>query len=134
VSGRQWVYAGARAGHKPSAGEKAAVSAEFERLITEFLKPRFLPEVRPTSFNYPIDIIGKWHGNKYRLLQRFRSDSPDAIEPEFDAPFARVEYVSRDRFDLSYYRHTGEWFRLYRSISLAEALRLMESDGHFHPV
>jgi hypothetical protein len=27
-----------------------------------------------------------------------------------------------------------EWFCLYRSGSLAQALRLIESDGHLHPV
>jgi hypothetical protein len=67
-------------------------------------------------------------------LQRFRSDSSDAFEPEFDTPFARPEYVGRDCFDVSWHRHAGEWFCLYRSVSPAEALRLIESDGHLHPV
>ena len=130
----RWVYVGARAGNRPSAGEKAAITAACEKFIAEVLKPRFLPEIRPTAFNYPIDLYGKWHGNKYRFFERFYSGHRDAIEPEFEAPFARLEYVGRDRFDLSYHRHTGEWFCLYRRVSLAEALRLIESDGHFHPV
>ncbi len=131
---RQWIYVGEPAGHKPAEGEKVAITATCDQFIAEVLKPRFLPEIRPTSFNYPVDICGKWHGGKYRFIQRFRSDHPDAIEPEFDAPFARLEYVGRDRFNLSYHRHTGEWFCLYRSVSLTEALRLIERDGHFHPV
>ncbi len=45
------------------------------------LKPRYLPRIEPTSFNYPVDIYGKWHGNKYRFIQPFRSDHPDAITP-----------------------------------------------------
>ena len=36
-------------------------------------------------------------------------------------------------FDLSYYRHTAQWFCLYQSVSLAEAFHLIESNGHFHP-
>jgi hypothetical protein len=48
-------------------------------------------------------------------------------------PFARLEYLSRDRFDLSYFRHTDEWFCLHRGVTLAEALRLLESDGFLHP-
>jgi len=103
-------------------------------LLAEFLRPQFLPENRPTSFNYPGAITGKWHGDKYRFLQRFRSDDLDALDPEFDAPFARLEYVGRDCFDVSWHRHTGEWFCLYRSVSLTEALRLIETDGHLHPV
>src|SRR3954454_21996321 len=119
---------------KPPEAEKTAFTAACQRFIAEVLKPRYLPRIEPTSFNYPVDISGKWHGNKYRFIQRFRSDHPDAITPEFDAPFARLEYVGRDRFDLSYFRHTGEWYCLYRSVPLAEALKLIERDGLLHPM
>jgi hypothetical protein len=95
-----WVYVGGRAGKRPSAGEKSVITAACEKFIAEVLKPRFLPVIRPTEFNYPIAIYGKWHGNKYRFITRFRSDDPRSYEPEFEAPFARLEYVSRDRFDL----------------------------------
>ena len=42
-------------------------------LIDEVLKPQFLPVIRPTEFNYPVDICGKWHGTRYRFIQRYRS-------------------------------------------------------------
>jgi hypothetical protein len=128
-----WVYVGGRAGNKPSVSEKSVITAGCEKFIAEVLKPRFLREIRPTEFNYPIAIYGKWHGNKYRFIMRFRSDHPDSFEPEFEAPFARLEYVNRDRFDLSYHRHTGEWFCLFDRVSLTEALHLIESDSHFAP-
>jgi hypothetical protein len=47
-----------------AAAEKSAVTAACQHLIDDFLKPRFLPTIRPTQFNYPVDIIGKWHGTK----------------------------------------------------------------------
>jgi hypothetical protein len=134
MGGRQWVRVRSQVGRKPPEPEKGAITAACERFLAEVLRPRFLPEIRPTSFNSPVAIMGKWHGNKYRFLQRFRSDDPEALEPEFDAPFARLEHVGRDCFDVSWHRHTGEWFCLYRAVSLAEALRLIESDGHLHPV
>jgi hypothetical protein len=129
----EWVYIGGRAGNKPPPAEKSAITAACEKFIAEVLKPTFLPEIRPSQFNYPIDIYGKWHGNKYRFITRFRSDDPRSYTLEFEAPFARLEYVRRDLFDLSYFRHTGEWFRLFERVSLAEALHLIESDDHFHP-
>lgn len=134
MSKRQWVYVGERAGNKPPAEEKAAIAAACAKFIAEVLKPRFLPAICPTEFNYPIDIYGKWHGNKYRFIELFRSDRPDATVIEFEAPFARLGYVGRDRFDLSYHRHTGQWWCLYRSVSLIESLTLIEEQGHFHPV
>src|SRR5216683_1015314 len=93
-------------GHMRSSGfaaaEKSAVTAACQHLIDDFLKPRFLPTIRPTQFNYPVDILGKWHGTKYR-------------------------------FDLQWHRHTGEWFCLHRSLTLAEAIDTLRSEGLFHP-
>lgn len=114
--------------------EKAVVTAACERLIGEFLKPRFLPVIRPTEFNYPVDILGKWHGAKYRLIQRYRSGFPDTLGEEFDAPFARLDWISRDRFDIQWHRHTGEWFRLHRGLTLVQAIETLKSDGILHPV
>ncbi len=130
----RWTYEGGRAGRTPPECEKHTISESCQAFIEQVLQPRFLPEVRPTRFNYPIEIFGKWHGGKYRFIQRFRSDREDALEPEFDSPFARLEYVSRDRFDLSYFRHTGQWWTVYRGVSLSEALSLLETEGIFHPV
>jgi len=129
----QWVYVGGRAGNKPRPDEKVAIDAACERLIANVLLPRYLPEITPTEFNYPIAIYGKWHGNKYRFITRYRSDRADSFMSEFEAPFARLEYVSRDRFDLSYHRHTGEWYRLYKWITLNEALALIAEGAHFQP-
>jgi hypothetical protein len=71
-----------------SAAEKSAVTSACQNLIDGFLKPRFLPTIRPTQFNYPIDILGKWHGTKYRFIQCYRSGFRETLGEEFDAPFA----------------------------------------------
>ena len=51
--------------------EKQAIIAACERFITDVLKPRFLPEIRPTEWNYPVDILGRWHGNRYASFSAF---------------------------------------------------------------
>ena len=131
---RQWVYVGNNSGKGPSPLEKAAVAAACERFIEDVLKPRFLPEIRVTEFNYPIDIGGKWHGRNFRFYQRYRSNGIHTKEGEFESPFVRLEYSSHDRFNISFFRHTGKWWRLYRSVSLSKALRLVEEDGLLHPL
>ena len=127
------IYAGGRADNKPRSAEKIAITTACESLIADVLLPKYLPEVTPTEFNYPIAIYGKWHGNKYRFITRYRSDQSGSFTCEFEAPFARLEYVSRDRFDLSYQRHTGEWYCLYQCITLNEALALIADGMHFQP-
>lgn len=41
-----------------STAEKAGITATCQAFIDTMLKPRFLPAVTPTQFNYPIDIQG----------------------------------------------------------------------------
>ena len=116
-----------------SAAEKSEVTAACQHLIDGFLKPRFLPAIRPTQFNYPVDIIGKWHGTRYRFIQRYRSGFAENRGEEFDAPFARVDRISHNRFDLQWHRHTGEWFCLHRGLTLPGAIDRLRSDGLLHP-
>jgi hypothetical protein len=130
---RRWVWAPKRVRVFPSEVEKVKIIATCDKFVADVLNPRFLPEIRPTEFNYPVAIYGKWHGSRYRFIERFRSDSRDAIEPEFEHAFARLDYVAPDRFDVMWHRHTGQWWRLYHSVSLLEALRSIEQDGHLHP-
>jgi hypothetical protein len=116
-----------------STHKKAAIAAICQRFVDQVLKPRFLPTVRPTQFNYPIDIRGKWHGNRYRFVQRYRSGHPENLGEVFDAPFVRLDWMGGDRFDIQWHRHTGAWIRLYRGMSLDEALETIQTDGILHP-
>jgi hypothetical protein len=58
---------------------------------------------------------------------------PNPDDEEFDAPFTRLEYKGPDRFGLSYYRRTDEWWPLYRGVNLRKALLLMEEDELLWP-
>jgi hypothetical protein len=101
---RRWVRVRTLA-----AEEKAAIAARCDRFIAEILKPRFLPEIRRTEFNYPVDISGKWRGNKYSFFTRYRSGFSDNEGEEFDAVFTRLDHVEEQiaeiRFDLMWRRH-----------------------------
>jgi hypothetical protein len=114
--------------------EKAVITATCQRFIDDVLKPRFLPAIRITQFNYPIDILGKWHGRRYRFVQRYRSGQPETLGEEFDSPFTRLDWTSRDCFDIQWHRHTEAWFCLYRGLSLTKALETIETDGLLHPL
>ena len=128
-----WVYAGAKAGNKPKPDEKRVIIAACNKLLADVLLPRYLPTIKPTEFNYPIGLLGKWLGNKYRFLTHYRSGFPENLGEEFEVPFTRLEFVKSGYFDLSYYRHTGEWYRLLTHLSLEETLKTIAEGGHFAP-
>jgi hypothetical protein len=118
--------------------EKAQITAVCEQFIRDKLKPRFLPEVRPSEFNYPVDIVGKWRGSKYSFVTRYRSGFRDNLGEEFDSAFTRLdhreEHPAETRFDLLWHRHTGQWHCLHALVPLDEALRLIETDKLLQPV
>lgn len=130
--GWEWVRVKALTGE-----EKAAIAAACERLIAGTLIPRFLPEICPTEFNYPVNILGKWRANKYSFIARYRSGFPDNAGEEFELAFARIdpveESIVENRFDLMWHRHTGQWWRLHSSVTLDEALRLIETEPLLRP-
>jgi hypothetical protein len=118
--------------------EKAAIAERCERFIREELKPRFLPQIRPTAFNYPVDIFGKWRGGQYSFIERFRSGFADNLGREFDEAFTRLD--RRDdcrteiRFDVMWHRHTGQWFLLHAALTLEEALERVRTDELLWPI
>lgn len=117
----------------PDETEKRAIIAACEAFIRDVLKPRFLPAVRPTEWNYPIDIRGDWKGGRYRFIQRYRSGFADNRGEEFDAPFARIDRMGPDNFDIYWMRHTGQWWRLHIGVTLAEALHILATDEVLYP-
>jgi hypothetical protein len=117
----------------PNATEKQAIIDACETFIATVLKPRFLPTIRPTEFNYVIDIHGDWRAGRYRFMQRYRSGHPQNPGLEFDAPFARIDRMGPDRFDIHWMRHTGTWFHLHSGKTFAEALHILETDPVLFP-
>jgi hypothetical protein len=120
-----------------TAQEKADIAARCEQLIEQFLKPRFQVSFRPTHYNYPVDIFGKWRSNKYSFITRYRSGFEHNLGKEFDSGFTRLDHLdecmTETRFDVMWHRHTGQWWRLHTSVTLDEALHLIETKGILHP-
>jgi hypothetical protein len=118
--------------------EKSAIAAICDRFIADTLKPRFLPAIRPTEFNYPVDLVGKWRGSKYSFIIRYRSGFPENRGEEFDAAFTRLdhveEHISETRFDVMWHRHIGQWFRLHRGKTLKDALDLVATTELLWPL
>ena len=115
---------------------KAEIAAKCERFIARVLKPKFLPEIVPTQWNYPVDISGRWRGSKYSFLVRFRSGFPGNAGEEFESGFLRLDHAPGGpefRFDVMWHRHTGQWWPVYRAVTLDEALHAIETDGVLRP-
>ena len=118
--------------------EKAAIAEQCERFVREELKPRFLPQILPTEFNYLVDIFGRWRASQYSFIQRFRSGFVDNLGEEFESAFTRLDHrddcFKEIRFDVMWHRHTGRWYCLYVFLTLEEALERIRTDELLQPL
>ena len=121
-----------------TAGERAIIAVRCENFVETVLKPKFLSEIRPTPFNFPVAIFGKWRGDKYSFITRYRSGHEHNKGEEFDSAFTRLDLMeeSLDRilFHVMWHRHTGQWFRLFTRVSIEEALELVENNELLWPL
>jgi hypothetical protein len=113
---------------------KRVLKEEADDIIANVLKPEHIkPPPTDNGFNYLVDIDAKWHRHYFYFCARYNCPSPNAIAPSFETKFARLEYIGAKKFNLSYMRHTEQWFELYQELPMRECLRLIAEDPHFMP-
>jgi hypothetical protein len=113
---------------------KASIVIKAQKLIDEHLKPAHIkPPPKEADFNYLVDLFAKWHGRYFYFYATYASPGPNALSPTFEIGFARLEYVDRDKFNLSYMRHTDKWCEIYSGLTLEECLTAIKDEPHFLP-
>ena len=137
-SGWTWVYDPAGAFRRSKKPVPADLQHEVERraqaLIDSTLKPRYIqPPPRKTELNYLVDLHARWRGPFFYFCSRYCSPGPRALSPFFESKFARLQYAGDERFNLAYFRHTGQWWEIAQLLSLEECLSEIEAGGLFTP-
>jgi hypothetical protein len=134
---RQWTWvASPKRAPKPMLPDhlKAEVQDMATALVEEFLKPEFIkPPPKNWRWNYIIDVSTKWHRSFFYFIATYRSRGPTAIKPTFEAPFARLEYIGKRRFNLAYMRHTDNWWEVYEDLTPNKCLKIIRENPVFQP-
>lgn len=132
---KQWVFSPQKAAKPAVPGLlKTTVQTQADALIESELKPRFVkPPTEEMRWNYIVDISSKWYRSYFYFCAQYRCPAPNCISEFFEVKFARLEYVEKDRFNLSYMRHTEQWWELYTDLPLESCLDIIRSEPHFQP-
>lgn len=113
---------------------KADAQQKANHLVETTLKPQHIkPPPEGDHFNFIVDIYPKWYRHYFYICAKYCSLGPDAMSPDFETKFARMEYVGTNRFNLSFMRHTGEWIEIYPNFSLDKCLAAIKDDPWFVP-
>ena len=113
---------------------KRSLSKKADELIKEVLNPKHIkPPPTDNDFNYLVEMYSRWRQNYFYFCAKYNCPGPNSISPSFETKFARMEYVGNERFNLSYMRHTEQWFEIYQRISMEECLRIIAEEPDFIP-
>jgi hypothetical protein len=111
--------------------EKRATEIRCNALI-ERMKFNWIQPPHP-RYGYVSDVYGKWYRNYYYFCALYRYDAPQATQPEAEVKFSRLEYAGRGKYNLAYFRHTGQWFQVFEELSLEACLEEVEKNEIFQP-
>jgi len=114
-------------------GIKAELQIKAEQFVDEFLRPTFIeppPDDHPWS--HIVDIYTKWHRNYFYFCSKYRAPGLSPVS-EFEARFARLEYVGSEKFSIAFMRQTGRWVETDAGLSIEEALERIKEDPFFQP-
>lgn len=127
---------------RPSRMKKPRVLEEMKHLVKDkcdefieiVLKPEHIIEQDVNTHNDRIvEIYTKWVRNFLYFKARYYCCDPEAIRNNYEEGFARLEYVDEDRFNLSYFRHTGRWWEVHRELTLDECLGEIADEDIYRP-
>lgn len=96
--------------------EKQALEKLFEPLISEY-KIKFIEAKPDKKHNYVIDFYSKFYRGFFYLCAKYKAEYQNRIHDEFETKFARLEYIDNDKFNLAYFRHTGQWWTIDENVT-----------------
>lgn len=132
---KMWMYSSPRR-KKPHVPDsiKLILKEKADEIIENVLKPKHIePPPTDNDFNYLVDIYSKWYRNYFYFCAKYNSPNPNAISSSFETKFARMEYVGNEKFNLSYMRHTGQWWEIYQELPMLESIKIIAEEPHFIP-
>jgi hypothetical protein len=102
--------------------EKIQLTNLFEPLINEY-KNTFIEAKPNEKHNYVVDFYSKFYRGFFYLCATYKSEHENRIHDEFEVKFARLEFVEINKYNLAYYRHTGQWWTIDKNVTAEYCLK-----------
>lgn len=130
---KQWIYRKPPP-VKPFVSKQTGeiILKECDDFIRNILKPKWIkkPLSKP-KYNYVIDIFNKRRRSYFYLVAKYYCPSKNRISETFERPFARLELTKNNNFNLSYMRHTDQWWEIFQKLTLKQCFNKISKMWHF---
>ncbi len=101
--------------------EKIRLSNLFEPLINEFRK-KYIETKPDTELNYIVNFHSKFYRGFFYLFAEYKSEYDNRISDGFERKFARLEFIDTNKYNLAYFRHTGQWWTVQENVTAEHCL------------
>ena len=133
---RTWVYDPKP--QKVSDELKKEIETKADKIISILKEKHIKKPPKGYKYNYIVDIYYRWIGKRFYFCSKFNCPGPNAISPSFESKFARLQYTAnkyseKDKFQLFFMRHTGQWIKLLEDETLNKCFESIENDPWFVP-
>ncbi len=110
--------------------DKNYLQALFEPLINEY-KTKFIKANSDKKYNYVVDFYTKHYRSYFYLCAKYKAVFENRMVDEFESKFARLEFVEVNRYNLAYYRHTGQWWTVEYNVTAEFCLQNINGNPLF---
>ena len=118
----------------PSDNEKNEISDFFQPIIEKF-RIQSIKKNPNKKFNYLIDIYTKWNKNYFYICEKYKSEMENRIQDEFEVKIARLKFIEKNNFELSYLLHNDQWQKIFPvPLSLKDCAEMINSNPIFQPI
>ncbi len=112
---------------------KTKVTEKAEELLEQWRPKHIKQPMEGYQYNYIVELYTTWIRSCFYFCAKYACPGVTAISPFFESRFARLEYVSNGRFNLSFMRHTGQWIETERGLTIDQCLKAVREDGLYCP-
>ncbi|HJX50460.1 hypothetical protein A3K73_08610 [Candidatus Pacearchaeota archaeon RBG_13_36_9] len=134
-NGYTWVYS-PKAVKVPEEIKKE-IETEATKIIERLKKEYIMKMPKKLKYNHLVGIYGKWIQQRFYFCSKYICPK-GYLAPWSENRFARLEYTGkepegRNKFQLFFMRHTGEWIKILEDKKLGQCLEEIETSPYFRP-
>jgi len=130
---KQWVYSPKKVWPIVPPETQQSVIDLVESVISRLIL-RYFESHNHRSKDSLTEITSHWRRCYFYVVAVYHTTAKNAINSDYEENLARLEYVGSDSYNLSYFRHTGEWFEITRGQTLKDCLAIITENSFFHPL
>ncbi len=124
---KAWVFTSQK---KITEKDKAELTNLFEPLIADY-KAKFINAKPNKQENYVVNFYSKFYSRFFYLCAEYKAEYEGRRFDGFEEKFARLEFVETNKYNLAYFRHTGQWWTVEYNVTPEFCLKYITNNGLF---